>query len=61
MQYTKGIYIVCNIQREYILYTMYIAFDKILQNSTKCDTSMSKIVDNKKNRSLDKIQQYIRI
>ena len=46
---------------EYILYTMYIAFDKILQNSTKCDTSMSKIVDDKKNRSLDKIQQYIRI
>ena len=61
MQYTKGIYIVCNIQSRCILYTMYIAFDKILQNSTKCDTSMSKIVDDKKNRSLDKIQQYIRI
>ena len=46
---------------EYILYTMYIAFDKILQNSTKCDISISNIVDDKKNRSLDKIQQYIRI
>ena len=46
---------------EYILYTMYIAFDKIQQNSTKSDTTMSKIVNDKKNRSLDKIQQYIRI
>ena len=44
---------------EYILYTMYIAFDKIWQYSTKCDKTMSKIVDDKKNRSLDKIQQYI--
>ena len=44
---------------EYILYTMYIAFDKILQNLTKSDNSMSKIVDDNKNRSLDKIQQYI--
>lgn len=30
---------------EYILYTMYIAFDKIQQNSTKCDKTMSKIVE----------------
>ena len=30
---------------EYILYTMYIAFDKILQNVTKSDTAMSKIVE----------------
>ena len=55
----RGIYIVCNIQSRCILYAVYKAFDKILQNSTKCDISMSKIVDDKKNRSLDKIQQYI--
>ena len=53
MQYTKGIYIVCNIQSRCILYAVYKAFDKILQNPTKSDTSMSKIVDNKKNRSLN--------
>ena len=59
MQYTKEIYIVCNVQSRCILYAVYKAFDKILQNSTKYDTSMSKIVYDKKNRSLDKIQQYI--
>ena len=41
-----------------IMYTIN-TFDKIQQNSTKCDISMSRIVDDKKNRSLDKIQQYI--
>ena len=41
-----------------IMYTINM-FDKIRQNPTKSDTSMSKIVDDKKNRSLDKIQQYI--
>ena len=59
MQYTKGIYIVCNVQSRCILYAVYISFDKIWQYSTKCDKTMSKIVDDKKNRSLDKIQQYI--
>ena len=59
MQYTKGIYIVCNVQSRCILYAVYKAFDKIRHNPTKSDTSMSKIVDDKKNRSLDKIQQYI--
>ena len=48
MQYTKGIYIVYNVQ-------------SFRQNPTKSDNSMSNIVDDKKNRSLDKIQQYIRI
>ena len=43
-----------------IMYTIN-TFDKIQQNSTKSDTTMSKIVNDKKNRSLDKIQQYIRI
>ena len=43
MQYTKGIYIVCSIQREYILYTMYIAFDKIWHNSTKCDKTIKNL------------------
>ena len=61
MQYTKGIYIVCNVQSRCILYAVYKAFDKILQNSTKCDTSMSKIVDDKKNRSLDENHYHIRI
>ena len=59
MQYTKGIYIVCNVQSRCILYAVYKAFDKIWQYSTKSDKTMSKIVDDKKNRSLDKIQQYI--
>ena len=45
MQYTKGIYIVCNIQSRCILYAVYKAFDKILQNSTKYDISMSNIVE----------------
>ena len=35
MQYTKGIYIVCNVQSRSILYAVYKAFDKILQNPTK--------------------------
>ena len=30
---------------EYILYTMYKAFDKIWQYSTKCDKTMSNIVE----------------
>ena len=59
MQYTKEIYIVYNEQSRCILYAVYKAFDKIRQYSTKCDKTMSKIVDDKKNRSLDKIQQYI--
>ena len=45
MQYTKGIYIVCNEQSRCILYAVYISFDKILQNSTKCDKTMSNIVE----------------
>ena len=45
MQYTKGIYIVCNVQSRCILYAVYIAFDKIWQNSTKYDISMSNIVE----------------
>lgn len=61
MQYTKGNIYCMQYTVEYILYAVYKAFDKIWQNLTKSDTSMSKIVDDKKNRSLDKIQQYIRI
>ena len=45
MQYTKEIYIVCNIQSRCILYAVYKAFDKIQQNSTKCDKTMSNIVE----------------
>ena len=44
---------------EYILYTMYISFDKIQQNSTKFDIEMSRIVDDKKNRSLDENAYHI--
>ena len=43
MQYTKGIYIVCNVQSRCILYAVYKAFDKIRQYSTKCDKTIKNL------------------